>query len=231
VEKVKRLNGSEARLTRLNSRQMMRVYLRPHPWGMSAIMIDDLDRTLKNLLEDPECGLPELDPSPTITFGAPDSKFAPTPPAINLFLYDVRENRELRSNEVVVERTADGKASLLPSPPRVDCSYLITAWAADGAPDAEHRLLGAVMRVLLCSATIPERVLHGELKDQQVALPVATLQSSRLQSVGEFWQAGGRPKAVLHFTVTISVPIGKAQSEHLVTERIVRMRVGTQEGR
>ena len=66
-------------------------------------MIDDLDRTLKNLLEDPDCGLPELDPSPAITFGAPDSKFAPTPPAINLFLYDVRENRELRSNEVVVE--------------------------------------------------------------------------------------------------------------------------------
>ena len=49
-------------------------------------MIDDLDRTLKNLLEDPECGLPDLDPSPTITFAAPDSKFTPNPPALNLFL-------------------------------------------------------------------------------------------------------------------------------------------------
>ena len=192
-------------------------------------MIDDLDRTLKNLLEDPECGLPELDPSPAITFGAPDSKFAPTPPAINLFLYDVRENRELRSNEVEVQRSEDGKALLSPPPPRVDCSYLITAWAADGAADAEHKLLGAVMRVLLCSATLPAHVLQGELRNQHVALPVSTLQPSRLPSIGEFWQAGGRPKAALNLTVTVSVPIAKPRSEHIVTERIVRMRVGTQE--
>jgi hypothetical protein len=194
-------------------------------------MIDDLDKTLKNLLEDPECGLPELDPSPTITFAAPDSKFAPNPPAINLFLYDVRENRELRSNEVFVERTGDGKAFLTPSPSRIDCSYLITAWAADAAPDAEHKLLGAVMRVLLGAATLPARVLDGELKNQHVPLPVSTLQPSRLQSIGEFWQAGGRPKAVLNLTVTISVPMAKPQSEHIVTERVVRMRVGTQEER
>ena len=128
-------------------------------------------------------------------------------------------------------RTGDGKAFLTPSPPRIDCSYLITAWAADGAPDAEHKLLGAVMRVLLCAATIPARVLDGELKNQQMPLPVSTLQPSRLQSIGEFWQAGGRPKAVLNFTVTISVPIAKPQSEHIVTERVVRMRVGTQEER
>jgi hypothetical protein len=88
------------------------------------------------------------------------------------------------------------------------------------------------MRVLLCAATIPARVLHGALENQQVALPVSRLQPSRLQSIGEFWQAGGRPKAVLNFTVTISVPpIAKPKSQDIVTERIVRMRVGTQEGR
>jgi hypothetical protein len=45
---------------------------------------------------------------------------------------------------------------------------------------------------------------------QQIPPPISILRASTLQSVAEFWQAlGGRPKATLTWTVTISVPAGE----------------------
>ncbi len=173
-------------------------------------MIDDLDRTLEQLLTQ------ELPPSLAaqvdITFAAPDDQFPPssvTPPAIDLFLYDVRENSELRESEWFLERRSDGTASRERPPPRVDCAYLVTAWASDSSTTPaldEHRLLGEVMTVLLRHSTIPEAVLQGSLADQDLPPPFTTLQSGRLQSLAEFWQAlGGKPKAALDLTVTLAV--------------------------
>ena len=52
------------------------------------------------------------------------------------------------------------------APTRVDCSYLITAWASESISNPsqdEHRILGEVMRVLLRHATLPAQVLQGDL--------------------------------------------------------------------
>ena len=104
-----------------------------------------------------------------ISFATPDDQFPPqsvTLPAVDLFLYDVRENLELRSNEVYVERRSDGTATRTRAPVRVDFSYLVTAWPSESVPDRaqdEHRLLGEVMRTLLRHRTIPEEVLQGVL--------------------------------------------------------------------
>jgi hypothetical protein len=177
-------------------------------------MIDDLDRTLEALLrrELP----PDLVEQVTISFATPDDQFPPasvTLPAIDLFLYDVRENRELRSNEWLVERRSDGTATKQRPPVRVDCSYLITAWASQSSTTPaqdEHRLLGEVMKVLLRHPTIPAEVLHGLLAGQEPTLPASVLQPGLLQSLGEFWQAlGGKPKAALHLSVTIGVEVHK----------------------
>jgi hypothetical protein len=173
-------------------------------------VIDDLDRTLETLLEQ---GLPPgLAAQVAITFAAPDEQFPPasvTPPAIDFFLYDVRENAELRASEWMLERRDDGTASREPPPPRVDCSYLVTAWPSETSTTPaldEHRLLGAVMTVLLRHSTIPEAALQGVLADQELPLPLTRLQAGRLQSLGEFWQAlGGKPKAALDLTVTVAV--------------------------
>ena len=74
-------------------------------------MIDDLDRTIAALLrrELP----PALAQQVQISFATPDDQFPPqsvTLPAIDMFLYDVRENLELRSSEVYLQRTSDGTA-------------------------------------------------------------------------------------------------------------------------
>ena len=197
-------------------------------------MIHDLDRTLRELIR---LELPStlVDPV-TISFDTPDEDFPPsgvTPPAIDLFLYDVRENRELRSNEWEVERESDGSLSRQRPPVRVDCSYLVTAWASDSSndrPHDEHLLLGDVMEVLLRHSTIPAEVLQGSLVDQVPPLPTTTLQPGRLQSLGEFWQAlGGKPKAALNYTVTISVKSGMAVIVGPpVTDKRLRFRQGTE---
>jgi Pvc16 N-terminal domain len=177
-------------------------------------MIDDLDRTLEALLrrELP----PNLVAQVAISFATPDDQFPPasvTLPAIDLFLYDVRENRELRNNEWLVERRSDGTVTKTRPSVRVDCSYLITAWPRESSPTPaqdEHWLLGEVIKVLLRHPTIPAGVLQGSLGGQEPPLPTSVLQPGLLQSLGEFWQAlGGKPKAALHYSVTIGVEAHK----------------------
>lgn len=192
-------------------------------------MINDLDRTLEELLERELP--PDLVDQVTISFATPDDQFPPssvTLPAIDLFLYDVRENRELRTNEWVLERNGDGTAAKKRPPVRVACSYLITAWPSDSSTTPaqdEHHLLSEVMQVLLRHPTIPEPVLQGSLAGQEPPLPAITLQQGQLQSIGEFWQAlGGKPKAALNYTVTFAVEVHEPVDASLVTTKVLKFR-------
>jgi uncharacterized protein DUF4255 len=197
-------------------------------------MINDLDRTLEELLmhELPaELVSSEASTRVTISFATPDDQFPPasvTLPAIDLFLYDVRENRDLRSNEWIVERQSDGSTTKKRPPVRVECSYLITAWASGSSTNPamdEHRLLGEVMMVLLRHTTLPQEVLQGDLINQHPPLPAVTLQPGRLQSLGEFWQAlGGKPKAALNYTVTIGAVVHKPVEAEVVTEKMLQFK-------
>src|SRR5262252_10896169 len=193
-------------------------------------MIDDLDRAVEELLKR------ELSPGLVeqvgISFAAPDSEFPPsavTLPAVDLFLYDIRENLELRNTGWILEHRDNGTAVKKRNPVRVDCSYLITAWASESSTTRaldEHRLLSEVMKVLLKHPTIPEVLLQGSLKGQEPPLPSSTLQPGRLQSVSEFWQAlGGKPKAALNYTVTIGVTVDQPlETEVPVTDKTLKIR-------
>jgi len=193
-------------------------------------VINALDETLAALLRR---GLAAgLSDQVQVSFATPDDQFPPPSvklPAIDLFLYDVRENLELRSNETYVERHADGTATRVRPPVRVDFSYLITAWPSESVPDPsedEHRLLGEVMLVLLRYRTIPEEVLQGVLVGQQPPLPVSSLQPGRLQSLGEFWQAlGGKPKAALNYMVTVAIDVAPEEKLRLVTDKKIKIRM------
>ncbi|MCP4514517.1 MAG: DUF4255 domain-containing protein [Delftia sp.] len=174
-------------------------------------MLNDLDKTLETLLKSELP--PELVEQVQISFATPDAQFPPagvTLPAIDLFLYDVRENWELRSSEWQVERR-NGQVVRQPPPARVDCSYLITAWSgdADNPAEQEHYFLGEVMQVLLRYRKLPGEVLQGSLQGQEPPVRARPLQASQLQRLGESGQAmGGQPKAMLNYSLTISVPTG-----------------------
>lgn len=198
-------------------------------------LIDDLDESLKALLvrELPQA----ISGQVSVSFAAPDDEFHSSVklPAVDLFLYDIRENLELRSNDEYVQRHSDGTGLRLRAPVRVDASYLITAWPGStekDRPEDEHHLLGEVMQALLRFRTLPRAVLKGSLASQELALPVSTLQPGRLQSLGEFWQAlGGKPKAALNYTVTFAVDTAKPEQVKLVTEKIIGLDLGVGEAR
>jgi hypothetical protein len=179
-------------------------------------MISDLDDTLAALLKQ------ELPPavvsSTQISFEVPDDRFPPslvTLPAVDLFLYDVRENMDLRTTEWLIDQPqAGGNFTKTPPRARVDCSYLVTAWPSDSSTTRardEHLLLSEVMQVLLRFPLLPDSVLAGDLAGQTPPLPATSLGPGRLQSVAEFWQAlGGKPKAALNLMVTIGVDLTAA---------------------
>jgi len=195
-------------------------------------MIDDLDRTIEELLKRELA--PALVEQVAISFAAPDSEFPPSTvslPAVDLFLYDIRENLELRNRDWIIEHNSDGSATRRRGPMRVDCSYLITAWASDGSTSRaldEHHLLSEVMKVLVRFPVLPEVLLQGSLKGQEPPLPSSTLQPGRLQSVAEFWQAlGGKPKAALNYTVTIGIVADKPrETEMPVLDKTLKIRSG-----
>ncbi|MEM5776360.1 MAG: Pvc16 family protein, partial [Anaerolineaceae bacterium] len=95
-------------------------------------MIADLDESIRQLLK---LDMPIKNGEIDIVFDQPRREWSArlSKPTLNFFLYDVRENTTLRHHDM--ERLGNGRAgdmaSLKRTPFRVDCSYIITAWAAD----------------------------------------------------------------------------------------------------
>jgi hypothetical protein len=195
-------------------------------------VIDDLDRTLTALLQQE---LPaEILAQVAITFATPDDHFPPqsvTLPALDLFLYDVRENRDLRTNAWLLDRADDGTLTRERAPVRIDCSYLVTAWPSASSttpPLDEHHLLGAVITALLRHPVLPESLFQGALVGAGIETPTSTLNQGQLQGIAEFWQAlGGRPRAAFNYTVTIALqPFEPIPAGPPVTDKRLVFEVG-----
>ncbi|MEG4166566.1 MULTISPECIES: DUF4255 domain-containing protein [unclassified Microcoleus] len=189
-------------------------------------MIQDLDETLQELLSQ-ELSRKWKSTDFGISFAAPDKEVASSIDAvattINLFLYDIRENLELRSNEWIVERQNNGSALKYPPPVRVDCSYLITVWCANKEIKQEHHFLGDVMKILMRYPKIPNEFLRGSLQGKEPPLRTMALRPPQSQNWSEFWQVmGGKPKAILSYTVTIAVDVHEpVEAGKLVQESII----------
>jgi hypothetical protein len=196
-------------------------------------MFHDLDATLAALIES-ELAVKNV----AISFAAPDDQFPPSSvslPAIAFFLYDVRENTDLRTNQWELDRRDDGMTTRKRPPVRVDCFYLITAWPSESAPNPaqdEHRLLGEVLKVLLRFRAIPNSFLRGELAGQDPPLRARIIAENQLHSLGEFWQAmGGKPKATLHYAITISVDVFEPEEVGPeVKQKIITIGQGARQG-
>jgi hypothetical protein len=174
-------------------------------------VIDDVDLTIAALLEHELA--PEILTQAAITFATPDDSFPPAAislPAIDLFLYDMRENRDLRTGEWRVELDEYRTGLTRERPPvRIDCTYLVTAWPSDSSMTPaldEHHLLGATLTALLRHPVLPEAVLQGALANAETDVPTAMLHQGQGSDMAAFWQAlGGRPRAAFGYTVTIAV--------------------------
>jgi hypothetical protein len=195
-------------------------------------MFDDLDATLTQLLNDaPVAELPQLH-NADIAFVTPDKAFAPTQPTVSLFLYEVRENRELRDPRPLVERNGDRFTRRMP-PLRADCSYIVTTWGT-GQPGAariaaEHKLLGQALTWLSRFPTIPDHYLQGLLgsADRIYPPPAMAAQLDPNQHAGDFWVAMGiAPRPAFYLTVTVELDLDGEISGPLVTTHFTEFFAG-----
>ena len=186
-------------------------------------MISDLDETIKQLL------IQEIPLDPTevdICFDMPGQEWSAgiTKPTIDLYLYDIRENRDLRLYDWELERNEDKTATRRRLPVRIDLSYLITAWTS--AVDDEHRLLWYVLATLFRYPLIPPEIFQGELVGQDLLINTMVAQpDGPLRNPADFWASlDNRLKASVSYIVTVPLDIGMQFTAPVVTTRVLEAR-------
>lgn len=193
-------------------------------------MFDLLDRTLRELLDDPvvSTAFPPLR-NADVSFITPEKLYTYARDTVNLFLYETKENRELREVAPVVEQR-NGLSIRRRPPLRVDCSYMVTAWSKQtgaGKVAAEHSLLGQAFNWLSRFPEIPQKyLLAGGLAGQVFAPPTLVAQMDPVKNAGEFWVALGiPPRPFFNLVVTITMDLDRALEEFIVTSALTTYRM------
>jgi hypothetical protein len=170
-------------------------------------VIHEVTESLEAFLKQP--GLPPPLRDAAIRFDRPTDPYSLDQTTVNLFLFEVRENLDLRSNEPVVRRV-DNQSFVEPPPLRVECEYLVTAWPVDGTdlPKQEHQLLGQVLQLFAATPVLPAAFLTTGLAQQDPPLPMVLLRPDGVRNPAEFWAAiGNRMRASLVLSVTVSMQV------------------------
>jgi Pvc16 N-terminal domain len=140
-----------------------------------------------------------------VSFEAPDREWSArvSRPTVNLYLWDVRRNKDQREAGVEVVAGENGRPLRRPPLPRVDCRYLVTAWTADVRD--EHSLLGATLAALLVHPEVEAKYLQGPYAGVK-PVPTIEVAGSDGQDNSDFWSAlGGQLKPGLDLLVTATV--------------------------
>jgi hypothetical protein len=186
-------------------------------------MLADLDESLRTMLkgELERHGFEGIE----IAFDAPTREWAGalSAPAVNLFLYDMRESEDDRPSGWTKQRVGDEFVEG-PPPLVMEVSYAITAWAQ--AVEDEHRLLSQVLAVLYAFPVLPEDVLNGRLRNGSQGLSIKAKVGQAKGDKADFWTAvGGQYKASLDYVVRLSVESGFRRQVPQVRTQTIRTRL------
>ena len=119
---------------------------------------------------------------------------------LNLYCYDLRENKQMQHSCQQTEGTSNGNCSLL----WFDVSFLVTAW--DSTALSEQRLLSEALTLLLRHRFLPEELLAPALQGYGM-LPIRVF-ASGLIDTAVFWSALGVPlRPALYVTVTVPLDL------------------------
>ncbi len=184
-------------------------------------MLTDFNETLKNVLVQ---RMP-LDPNEVdVSFECPKREWSAKilKPTINLYLFDLRENVELRHATWMTERGLDGPSGLRRPLVNVDLSYFVTAWARTVID--EHQLLWRVMATLMRESTYSPDLLVGEVQ-RAGAAPVRTLTAHAdgvVRNPGEFWGALDNDlKPAVTYTATLALDLDVLSAAPLVLTKVI----------
>jgi Pvc16 N-terminal domain/Carboxypeptidase regulatory-like domain len=154
-----------------------------------------------------------------ISFDAPSREWSGklTGPAVNLFLYDIREARDRATSS---PEPRDG--ALVAPPLRLALTYAVTAWTK--AVEDEHRLLSQALAILFSNARLPQDLLDA--RRSTVRGPLEASVGRPREDKADFWSAvGGQYKASIDYVVHIAIESGaRFERGPEVRTRTIRMR-------
>lgn len=157
-----------------------------------------------------------------ITFEAPtqeriDKLIRPT---INVFLFDLEENTELRQGDF--ERTrSNGRAERRAPPRRFDLRYMVSALTTE--IEDEHELIWRVLLTLVRHPQFPAELLPEELRTLEPTLTTRVSQADEGQRLAAVWNAlGVPPHPALYYVVTAPVDMNMVIEAPLVLTRTAR---------
>jgi hypothetical protein len=163
-------------------------------------MIHDVDASLSELLRAEALNGSEAE----VVFDAPTREWVSrqSAPAVDVFLYDIRE--DVGRRDVMAQPVRDQEGVVVGRRPpvrRFKLAYLLTAWTR--RPEDEHRLLSQLLTALLRYDRIPDGYLRGQLEGEptpvllQLALP-----PTQDRSLSDIWNAlGGELKPSIDLVV------------------------------
>ena len=159
-----------------------------------------------------------------IDFGHPSNRREEaTEPILNVYVYDIRESKQLQHSGRQLERNKTGSmqsATVSWPPTWFDISLLLTAW--DKSTLGEHHLLTEALTVLLRHRSLREEFLIAELRGYGNLSMTVSLEPAI--EISSLWSALTVPlRAALFLRVTIPFE-AQSRSASLVWERIVSIK-------
>ncbi|HKI33533.1 MAG TPA: Pvc16 family protein [Gemmataceae bacterium] len=162
-------------------------------------MLDLLDQIIRTVLD---TGWTTAPPpaKPSFWFAVPDDDWKKqvtgTGVRLNIYLYEVRENRDLRLVQWSRAERTDQTAVLAAPPAQFDCHYLISAWSPAQETEStspeldEHQVLSEALRVILNNPDVNAAALGvtggGPIfQEAHVKLTVAPPEAPRV--LNDFW--------------------------------------------
>ena len=172
-------------------------------------MIHDVDESLRALVARDALNGSGVE----IAFDAPTRDWVArrSVPAVNLYLYDIREDLSRRDTAWVDVRNGEGRVTERRLPPRrYRLSYLVTAWTT--RPEDEHRLLSALLSGFVRHEYFPAELLKGALEGEETPILVTVaLPPEDDRKVADTWSAlGGELKPSLDVVVTAPMNIDRS---------------------
>lgn len=165
-------------------------------------MIHEVDEALRSLVTEEILG----ETGAEVVFEAPTREWVARrsgAPAVNVFLYDVREDLHRRQLGRRTGLDDQGRTVELREPSRwYSLSYLVTAWTK--RPEDEHRLLSLLLAGLVVDDCLPTARLTGSLAELGLAVPLSVaLPPGENRALADVWSAlGGELKPSLDVVVT-----------------------------
>lgn len=184
-------------------------------------MIDSVSDTLKNFFIGEYEKIFGSD-RPNFVIGIFNDNKIPTCDSIALFLYEIYENKEYRSNQM--QSTVDFgtmKESSSPPPIMITLNYIVTAWCGNDKYSLtdeekqryEQKILGNTMIVAISNPCINEEYIVESIKYEEY-LPILLLHKDEKLQISDMWtQLKCMPKVFFLLSVNVwAKPIVKEQT-------------------